>query len=36
MLELINCVEKAVSDRNARAVRDCVEKWVEGYHQTQN
>lgn len=33
MLELISTIENAVIDRNPKVIRDCIEKWVEGYHQ---
>lgn len=36
MLELIECVETAIEKRDAESVRHCIEKWVEGYHRSQN
>lgn len=36
MLELIDCVEQAVLNRQPDIVRECIEKWVEGYHRSQD
>lgn len=36
MLELIECIEKAVLRRDPHLVRECIEKWVEGYHRSED
>lgn len=36
MLELVDCIENAIEKRDAESVRHCIEKWVEGYHRSQN
>lgn len=36
MLELIDCIEKAVIKRDPVVIRQCIEKWVEGYHRAED
>ena len=36
MLELIDCIEQAVLNRQPEIVRECIEKWVEGYHRSED
>lgn len=36
MLELIDCIEKAVIKRDPLVIRQCIEKWVEGYHRAED
>jgi FlaA1/EpsC-like NDP-sugar epimerase len=36
MLELIDCIEKAVIKRDPHVVRECIKKWVEGYHRAED
>ena len=36
MLELIDCIEKAVIKRDPYVIRECIEKWVEGYHRAED